>query len=88
MVGKGGAERVVFTQDSLLAAILFHAQESAIERIDHASPSRKGGHITKQRADQIIKGTARRAPLERVVYAHLLRHGCAINFLNRGMGLA
>ena len=42
----------------------------------------KGGHITKQRADQIIKKAARHANLERNVHAHLFRHGYAINFLN------
>ena len=41
-----------------------------------------GGHITKQRADQIINAAARRARLERNVHAHLFRHGYAINFLN------
>ena len=54
-----------------MAAILFHAQERAIERDGYLFPSRKGGHITKQRADQIIKRGAR-------------RHGYAINFLNFG----
>ena len=42
----------------------------------------KGGHITKQRADQIIKQAALRARLERNVHACLFRHGYAINFLN------
>ena len=45
-------------------------------------PSRKGGHITKQRADQVIKKAAARANIQRVVHAHLFRHGYAINFLN------
>ena len=47
----------------------------------------EGGHITKQRADQIIKQAARRAGLERNVHAHLFRHGYAINFLNHGVRL-
>ena len=47
-------------------------------------PSRKGGHITKQRADQIMKKAARWAGLQRGVHAHLFRHGYAINFLNHG----
>ena len=55
-----------------------------MERNDYLFPSRKGGHITKQRADQIIKTTAHRAQLERNVHAHLFRHGYAINFLNCG----
>ena len=82
VLGKGSVERVVFVQDSLVSAILFHAQELALERSDYLFPSRKGGHITKQRADQIIKQAARRAGLERIVHAHLFRHGYAINFLN------
>ena len=84
VLGKGGVERVVFVQDSLVAAILFYAQERAIERDGHLFASRKGGHITKQRADQIIKETARGAGLQRSVHAHLFRHGYAINFLNCG----
>ena len=84
VLGKGGVERVVFVQDALVAAILFYAQERAVERGSHLFPSRKGGHITKQRADQIIKGTAARADLQRSVHAHLFRHGYAINFLNCG----
>ena len=84
VLGKGNVERVVFVQDSLVAAILFYAQEQAIERDAYLFLSRKGGHITKQRADQIIKETARSAGLHRSVHAHLFRHGYAINFLNCG----
>ena len=84
VLGKGARERVVFVQDSLVAAVLFYAQERAIQRDGYLFPSRKGGHITKQRADQIIKGAARRGCLHRGVHAHLFRHGYAINFLNHG----
>ena len=84
VLGKGGRERVVFVQDSLVTAILFHAQEQGLEQDDCLFPSRKGGHITKQRADQIIRKAAARAGLQRNVHAHLFRHGYAINFLNCG----
>ena len=84
VLGKGNAERVVFVQDGLVTAILFYAQERALGRDDYLFPSRKGDHITKQRADQIIKEAARRANLQRNVHAHLFRHGYAINFLNWG----
>ena len=53
-----------------------------MERSDYLFPSRKGDHITKQRADQIIKAAARQANLQRNLHAHLFRHGYAINFLN------
>ena len=82
VLGKGGNERVVFVQDSLVSAILFYAQERRMDRGDYLFPSRKGGHITKQRADQIIKKATRSAKLRRNVHAHLFRHGYAINFLN------
>ena len=82
--GKGDVERVAFVQDSLVSAILFYAQDTGLERYDYLFRSRKGGHITKQRADQIIKQAALRARLERTVHAHLFRHGYAINFLNCG----
>ena len=84
VLGKGNVERVVYIRDGLVSAILFYAQELALERVDFLFPSRKGGHITKQRADQIIKTAARRANLQRNVHAHLFRHGYAINFLNCG----
>ena len=84
VLGKGDRERVIFVQDSLVSAILFYAQEQGFDREDYLFPSRKGGHITKQRADQIIKRAARRAGLQRGVHAHLFRHGYAINFLNCG----
>ena len=80
--GKCSVERVVFIQDSLASAILFYAQESGLDRDDFLFLSRKGGHITKQRVDQIVKGAARQARLKRNVHAHLFRHGYAINFLN------
>ena len=82
VLGKGGVERVVFIQDSLVSEILFYGQELSLGRTEYLFRSRKGDHITKQRADQIIKKAARRAQLERNVHAHLFRHGYAINFLN------
>ena len=82
---KGNVERVIFVQDGLVTAILFYAQENLLERGDYLFPSRVGeSHITKQRADQIIRKAARRANLQRNVHAHLFRHGYAINFLNGG----
>jgi integrase/recombinase XerD len=84
VTGKGNTERVVFVQEGLVAVVLFYAQEKQLGRDDCLFPSRKGGHITKQRADQMIKKAAKRAQLERNVHAHLFRHGYAINFLNCG----
>ena len=81
--GKGSVERVIFVHDTLVADILFYTHEASLGRADYLFPSRKGGHITKQRADQIIKN-ARAACVERNVHAHLFRHGYAINFLNCG----
>ncbi len=82
VLGKGGIERVVFIQDGLVSEILFYAQEKGLERDDFLFPSRKGGHITKQRGDQIIREGTRRSGIQRNVHAHLFRHGYAINFLN------
>lgn len=82
ILGKGGTERIVYVQDGLVASILMWAQEIGLNRHGYLFPSRKGDHITKQRADQIIKAGGRRAGLERQVHAHLFRHGYAINFLN------
>ena len=72
----------MFVQDGQVSAILFYAQERDLERGDYLFPSRRGGHITKQRADQLIKMAAKRSDLERTVHAHLFRHGYAIDFLN------
>ena len=84
VLGKGDVERVVFVQDGLVSTILFNAQEQGLERIDYLFPSRKGGRLTKQRADQIIRKASSQANLQRNVHAHLFRHGYAINFLNHG----
>lgn len=84
VLGKGNRERVVFIQEGLVAAILFYAHERGMGREDYLFPSKKGGHITKQRVDQIIKEAGRNAHLERIPHAHLFRHGYAINFLNHG----
>ena len=84
VLGKGSVERVIFVQDGLVTAILLYAQDRNLERDDYLFPSRKGGHITKQRADQIIRTVKHRAGLLRNVHAHLFRHGYAINFLNCG----
>ena len=82
LLRKGHAERVVFVQGELVSSILFYAQDTGLERHSYLFPSRKGGHITKQRADQIIKLASTTANLQRSVHAHLFRHGYAINFLN------
>ena len=84
VLGKGSRERVVFVQDGLVTAILFYGQEKGLERNDYLFASRKGGHITKQRADQIIRRATKKATIGRNVHAHLFRHGYAINFLNCG----
>ena len=84
VLGKGAVDRVIFVQDGLICAILFYAQDTGLERSDYLFKSRKGAHITKPRADQIIKNAAHRACLDRNVHAHLFRHGYAINFLNCG----
>ena len=81
VLGKGGVERVIFVQDGLVTAVLFYARDRDLERNDYLFPSRKGGHITKQRADQIIKRLADRAGLQRNVHAHLFRHGYAIGIV-------
>ena len=84
VLGKGNVERVVFVQDRLIAAVLFYAHEYGLSRENFLLPSHKGGHITKQRADQIIRKAANNTGLQRNVHAHLFRHGYAINFLNCG----
>ena len=82
VLGKGGRERFVFVQDSLVSHILFYGQERGLERRDYLFGSRKDGNVTKQRVDQIVKAVGRRANLQRNVHAHLFRHGYTINFLN------
>ncbi len=77
-------ERVIFVQDGLVTAVLFYARDRDLERDHYLFPPRKGGHITKQRADQIIRAMTDRVELQRNVHAHLFRHGYAINFLNFG----
>ena len=54
----------MFVQEALVAAVLFFAQEGGLGRDDHLFTSRRGGHITKQRADQVIRRAAGRAGLD------------------------
>ena len=70
----------MFIQDRLVAAALLYAQELGMEREDYLLPSSKGSHITKQRADQIIKLTAHKA-VQNVMSTPTVRHGYAVNFL-------
>ena len=84
VLGKGSVERVVFVQTRWWPRFYFMRKSGRSSEMATCFPSRKGGHITKQRADQIIKGAARCAGLQRGVHAHLFRHGYAINFLNHG----
>ena len=58
------------------SAILFYAQGQALQRGDYLLSSRKGGHITKQWADQIDC-----RPLGAYNCGHAQQNGCAINLL-------
>ena len=61
------------------------AQENGL---DHGCVlSRKGGHITKQLSNQIIRRLPGKAGLERILHADVFRHGCVINFLSCGWTL-
>ena len=85
--GKESMERVVLIQDDLANEILSYAQEKELNQASFLFISRKGAHITRQRADQIMRAAGRRAHLPRTVHANLFRYGHAINFLNSGGGL-
>ena len=43
-----------------MSTILFYAQQRELGRNDYLIPSQKGGHISKERADQIIKDASTR----------------------------
>jgi integrase/recombinase XerD len=90
--GKGGKERFVPFGEESRAAIVAYLAESrnASGRARgnrHLFPGARGGHLTRQRAWQIVKAHLRGAGVIRAVSPHTLRHSFATHLLDNGADL-
>jgi len=90
LTGKGGQQRMVPVSQRAQAAIARWIERRG-ETLRAASPflfPSRGGHLTRVRLFQIVKGLAARAGLDpRKVSPHVLRHAFATHLLEGGADL-
>ena len=90
--GKGDKERFVpFGEEARAAIIAYLAGSRGRSRRsggnDHLFPGARGGHLTRQRAWQIVKTHLAGAGVARSVSPHTLRHSFATHLLDNGADL-
>jgi integrase/recombinase XerD len=90
--GKGGKERFVpFGEEARAALIAYLAGARGLSRRARGSaylfPGARGGHLTRQRAWQVVKAHLRGAGVTRAVSPHTLRHSFATHLLDNGADL-
>ena len=90
--GKGGKERFVPFGEEARAAILSYLTRARglsprAGGNGHLFPGARGGHITRQRAWQIVKAHLAGAGVARSVSPHTLRHSFATHLLDNGADL-
>ena len=91
VLGKGGRERLVPFGEEARALILRQRDallaSSRRGAARHLFPGGRGGHLTRQRAWQIVKAHLRGAGVTRAVSPHTLRHSFATHLLDNGADL-
>ncbi len=90
--GKGDKERFVpFGEEARAALVAYLARARERSRRaggnDHLFPGARGGHLTRQRAWQIVKLHLAGAGVARSVSPHTLRHSFATHLLDNGADL-
>jgi integrase/recombinase XerD len=90
--GKGDKERFVPFGEEARAAILAYLSQSRGRTCrsngnGHLFPGARGGHLTRQRAWQIVKSHLVGAGVSRSVSPHTLRHSFATHLLDNGADL-
>ncbi|HEY5998791.1 MAG TPA: site-specific tyrosine recombinase XerD [bacterium] len=90
--GKGGRERLVPFGEEARELILRHLAAGRPpgrrpRSGPHLFPGARGGHLTRQRAWQIVKRHLRAAGVTRAVSPHTLRHSFATHLLDNGADL-
>ncbi len=90
--GKGGRERLVPFGEEARQAILRYLEGARpgtrrAASSPHLFPGARGGHLTRQRAWQIVKQHLRGAGVSRAVSPHTLRHSFATHLLDNGADL-
>ena len=90
--GKGDKERFVpFGEEARAAIIAYLSGSRRAPRQaggnDHLFPGARGGHLTRQRAWQVVKAHLRGAGVTQAVSPHTLRHSFATHLLDNGADL-
>ena len=90
--GKGGKERYVpFGEAAREAVLAYLSRSRGLTRRaggnTHLFPGARGGHLTRQRAWQIVKTHLAGAGVVRSVSPHTLRHSFATHLLDNGADL-
>jgi len=77
VVGKGGKERYIPVEPSLINDLLRYAMETGI------TYHKRILAITRSHAHRLLNQYAVRAGIDRPLHCHLFRHGFAVNFLKQ-----
>jgi integrase/recombinase XerD len=90
--GKGDKERFVpFGEEARAAILAYLSRSRGLSRRaggnSHLFPGARGGHLTRQRAWQIVKAHLVGAGVARSVSPHTLRHSFATHLLDNGADL-
>jgi len=90
--GKGDKERFVpFGEEARASILAYLSRSRGLSRRaggnSHLFPGARGGHLTRQRAWQIVKAHLVGAGVARTVSPHTLRHSFATHLLDNGADL-
>jgi integrase/recombinase XerD len=85
ILGKGGKVRQVLLPEIVSRALLSLRGDAGAN--DHVFASRKGGPLTQQGVDAMVKRAAKAAGINAKVSSHWLRHAHGYHAIDRGASL-